>query len=213
MKIHASAALGPAGRLALVEAIECVAPATAHRWWHRWQSADAERRSSRRWLLDRSSRPHRQPRRLGAAEEEPILRARAQTNLGPGRLARICRRARSPIWKVLWRHPPGGRRLHASAPQGHVIHVHDPLAWWPGHSQPVRLDEILAVADAGDHDVAIVLCTLVGVGLDVVGEELPQKQQEGLETIVGLVAVATITFSCSSAAMRSAWASGRKPAT
>ena len=28
------------------------------------------------WLGDRSSRPHRQPRRLSAAEEEPILRAR-----------------------------------------------------------------------------------------------------------------------------------------
>jgi leucine-zipper of insertion element IS481 len=47
MKVHANAALGPAGRLALVEAIESgmtlraaaaalnVAPATAHRWWHR----------------------------------------------------------------------------------------------------------------------------------------------------------------------------------
>jgi transposase InsO family protein len=55
-------------------------------------------------LRDRSSRPHRQPRRLSAAEEEPILRARRETNLGPGRLAGICRRARSTIWKVLWRH-------------------------------------------------------------------------------------------------------------
>jgi hypothetical protein len=32
MKVHANAALGPAGRLALVQAIECVAPTTAHRW-------------------------------------------------------------------------------------------------------------------------------------------------------------------------------------
>ena len=99
MKVHANAALGPAGRLALVQAIEsgmtqkaaaaafCVAPATAHRWWHRWRLADEEQRSSGRWLLDRSSRPHRQPRRLSAAEEAPILRARRQTNLGPGRLA------------------------------------------------------------------------------------------------------------------------------
>jgi transposase-like protein len=54
MKVHANAALGPAGRLALVEAIEsgmtqkaaaaafCVAPATAHRWWHRWEAAGEE---------------------------------------------------------------------------------------------------------------------------------------------------------------------------
>jgi transposase InsO family protein len=122
MKVHANAALGPAGRLALVEAIEsgmtqkaaaaafCVAPATAHRWWHRWLRAGEAERSSGRWLADRSSRPHRQPRRLSPAEEEPILRARRETGLGPGRLAGICRRARSTIWKVLHRHGLSRRR-------------------------------------------------------------------------------------------------------
>jgi transposase InsO family protein len=55
-------------------------------------------------LVDRSSRPHRQPRLLTAAQEEPILRARRETNLGPGRLAGIVGRARSTIWKVLRRH-------------------------------------------------------------------------------------------------------------
>src|SRR4051794_275059 len=125
MKVHANAALGPAGRLALVRAIEsgmtkkaaaaafCVAPATAHRWWHRWRLADTEQKSSGEWLLDRSSRPHRQPRRLSAAEEEPILRARRQTNLGPGRLAGICRRPRSTVWKVLHRHGLSPRRRSA----------------------------------------------------------------------------------------------------
>ena len=122
MKVHANAALGPAGRVALVEAIESgmtlraaaaalnVAPATAHRWWHRWRLADDLERSSGAWLRDRSSRPHRQPRRLSPAEEELILRARQQTNLGPGRLAGICRRARSTIWKVLHRHGLSQRR-------------------------------------------------------------------------------------------------------
>jgi high-affinity iron transporter len=42
--------------------------------------------------------------------------------------------------------------------------------------------------------IAIVLCSAVGIGLDVVGEELPQKQQEGLETIVGLIAVGMISY-------------------
>jgi high-affinity iron transporter len=42
--------------------------------------------------------------------------------------------------------------------------------------------------------IALVLCAAVGVGLDLAGEELPQQQQEGLETIVGLVAVAMITY-------------------
>jgi transposase len=122
MKVHGNAALGPAGRLALVEAIESgmtlraaaaalnVAPATAHRWWHRWRAASQAEREARSWLWDRSSRPHRQPRRLSAAEEEPILRARRETNLGPGRLAGICRRARSTIWKVLWRNGLSQRR-------------------------------------------------------------------------------------------------------
>ena len=125
MKVHGNAALGPAGRLALVEAIESgmtlraaaaalnVAPATAHRWWHRWRSAGGEERRLGHWLEDRSSRPHRQPRRLSAAEEEPILRARRETGLGPGRLAGICRRARSTIWKVLARHGLSSRRKSA----------------------------------------------------------------------------------------------------
>jgi transposase InsO family protein len=116
MKVHGNAALGPAGRLALVQAIESgmtlraaaaalnVAPATAHRWWHRWRAASEEERGSGGWLRDRPCTPHRQPRRLSAAEEEPILAARRQTGLGPGRLAGVCRRPRSTIWKVLHRH-------------------------------------------------------------------------------------------------------------
>jgi hypothetical protein len=69
-------------------------------------------RSVRRFVVcvDRSSRPHHSPRRLTAAEEEPILRARRETNLGPGRLAGVVRRARSTIWKVLWRHGLSRRR-------------------------------------------------------------------------------------------------------
>jgi transposase InsO family protein len=122
MQLHANAKLGPAGRLALVKAIEggmtqkaaaaafCVAPATAHRWWHRFQCAGAEELEHGSWLLDRSSRPRNCPRRLSQAEEAPILRARRETNLGPGRLAGIVRRARSTIWKVLHRHGLSRRR-------------------------------------------------------------------------------------------------------
>jgi len=112
MDLHANAKLGLAGRRELVLAIEGgmtlkqaaarfnVSPATAHRWWHRWRDSDGALAA----LCDRSSRPHHQPRRLTAAEEQSILRARRETNLGPGRLAGIVRRARSTIWKVLCRH-------------------------------------------------------------------------------------------------------------
>jgi transposase InsO family protein len=117
MNLHANAKLGLAGRRELVLAIEAgasfrvaaaafgVSPATAHRWWHRWLAAP-----NAAALLDRSSRPRRQPRRLSAAEEDVILRARRETNLGPGRLAGIVRRARSTIWKVLRRHGVSRRR-------------------------------------------------------------------------------------------------------
>jgi high-affinity iron transporter len=42
--------------------------------------------------------------------------------------------------------------------------------------------------------VAVVLCLGVAVALRVAGESLPQREQEGLETIVGLIAVAMITY-------------------
>jgi high-affinity iron transporter len=41
---------------------------------------------------------------------------------------------------------------------------------------------------------AIVVCIAVAVGLQVVDENLPQRQQEMLETVVALVAVATVTY-------------------
>jgi transposase InsO family protein len=126
MDFHASHALGLPQRHALVAAIErgvtlraaaaafSVSPATAHRWWSRWRAASDAERASRVCLRDRSSRPLRSPRRLSAAEEEPILRARRETGLGPGRLAGIVRRARSTIWKVLHRH---GLSRRPSAPR------------------------------------------------------------------------------------------------
>ncbi|MDQ1752412.1 MAG: high-affinity iron transporter [Pseudonocardiales bacterium] len=42
--------------------------------------------------------------------------------------------------------------------------------------------------------VATVLCVGVGVGLHVLSRELPQRQQEMLETVVGAIAVAMVTY-------------------
>lgn len=138
MQHHANAKLGLSGRLALVRAVEQgfslkaaaaafnVSPATAHRWWHRWREVRL-----REALADRSSRPHRSPRRLTPEEEAPILRARAETAYGPGRLAWIVGRARSTVWKVLRRHGcsrrpslerPRPRRYEWSRP-GALLHV------------------------------------------------------------------------------------------
>src|SRR5215208_569314 len=47
-------------------------------------------------------------------------------------------------------------RLHASAPTGRVIHLHDPLAWSPRRPQPFSIEQALARA-ADDREPAHVL--------------------------------------------------------
>ncbi|HEV2858009.1 MAG TPA: iron uptake transporter permease EfeU [Solirubrobacterales bacterium] len=42
--------------------------------------------------------------------------------------------------------------------------------------------------------IAIALCIGVAVLLEVIGQQLPQKEQEGLETIVGLIAVSAVSY-------------------
>jgi len=46
-------------------------------------------------------------------------------------------------------------RLHASAPR--VVHVHDPIAWWDGHEQPMTLERILDVAHVEGPEAALAL--------------------------------------------------------
>lgn len=41
---------------------------------------------------------------------------------------------------------------------------------------------------------AVVLCVAAGIALNVVSHDLPQKQQEGLETVIGALAVAMVTY-------------------
>jgi high-affinity iron transporter len=42
--------------------------------------------------------------------------------------------------------------------------------------------------------IAVALCLGVAVLLELIGQDLPQKQQEGLETVIGLVAVSAVTY-------------------
>jgi transposase InsO family protein len=116
MKPHRNAKLGPAGRLALVRAIEdgntlraaaaalSVAPATAHRWWHRWRSASTEQRRLRDCLEDRSSRPRRSPRLLDPLVQQRICAARLRTGWGPRLVAGATGHSHSTVSKVLRRH-------------------------------------------------------------------------------------------------------------
>src|SRR3954470_18236902 len=41
---------------------------------------------------------------------------------------------------------------------------------------------------------AIAICVAIGLLLELLDEELPQRQQEGLETVVGVAAIAIVTF-------------------
>jgi transposase InsO family protein len=116
MHVHPKAKLGPAGRLALTEAIGsgmsqkaaaaafCVSPATAHRWWRRRLDATPAELASGAWLLDRSCRPRRSPRRLDPQAERRICEARRRTGWGPRLIAGETGRPHSTVWKVLRRH-------------------------------------------------------------------------------------------------------------
>jgi high-affinity iron transporter len=42
--------------------------------------------------------------------------------------------------------------------------------------------------------IAVALCVGIAVLLRVVGEQLPQREQEGLETVIGAIAVAAVTY-------------------
>ena len=46
----------------------------------------------------------------------------------------------------------------------------------------------------GGVAIAVALCVGVAVVLRVVGEQLPQREQEGLETVIGLIAVSAVTY-------------------
>jgi len=114
--------LGLAGRRELVRLVEggatmrqaaaClgVAPATVHRWWHRWRAAGELERASLGCLRARPPRPRSCPWRLSAEQERRILEARLRTNWGPARLAGLVGYRRSTVWKVLRRHGCSRRR-------------------------------------------------------------------------------------------------------
>jgi len=157
MQTHARAKLGPAGRFALTEAIAngmsqkaaaaafCVAPATAHRWWHRRLTASEQDLRSGSWLFDRSSRPHRSPRLLDSELQERICECRRHTGWGPRLVAGATGQAHSTVWKVLHRHgisrPPKAPKEPANRYEwpcpGDLLHM-DVARYWrferPGHA-------------------------------------------------------------------------------
>ena len=107
---HANARLTPMGRLLIIQRIEGGMPqahvaaqmglsrATVAKWWNRWQA------DGHAGLVDRSSRPHRSPRRTGAEVEARVCRLRRSARLGPARLAARTGVPASTVHKILVRH-------------------------------------------------------------------------------------------------------------
>ncbi len=50
-------------------------------------------------------------------------------------------------------------RLHASARSGLALHLHDPVAWWPGREQPFALDDVLRAAGRSAEEALAVVAT------------------------------------------------------
>ena len=123
---HANARFTPMGRLLIVQRIEGgmaqahvaaqmgLSRATVAKWWKRWvEEGEAG-------LVDRSSRPHRSPRRTDAAVEEKVCRLRRTKRLGPARIGARLGVPASTVHRVLVRH--GLNRLsHIDRPTGRPI--------------------------------------------------------------------------------------------
>jgi transposase InsO family protein len=74
-----------------------ISRATGYKWVRRYRSDGPP------GLEDRSSRPHRSPRRSSAAVTATIIRARARRRYGPARLAPLTGQPRSTIYGILRR--------------------------------------------------------------------------------------------------------------
>ena len=115
MGLHRNARLGLAGRRRLVADVEAglscreaarrrgVSPTTACEWWRRWSAAGVEQRLTLACLEDRSSRPHRCPRLLPAAEQERICSARRRSGWGPRLIAGETGHPHATVWRTLKR--------------------------------------------------------------------------------------------------------------
>ena len=137
---HANAPFTPAGRLLMVQRIEAGMPqahvarqmgvsrATVAKWWRRWcEHGEAG-------LVDRSSRPHRSPRRTPAKVEERICRLRRSTRRGSVYLSARTGVPAATVWRILqrnglnrlsWIDRPTGRvirRYERSSP-GELVHL------------------------------------------------------------------------------------------
>jgi transposase InsO family protein len=119
-----------------------VARATVYKWLHRYQ---AEGPSG---LRDRSSRPHRSPRRVSPALERRVLGLRRSRKLGPHRLSGILGVPRSTCYAILARH--GLHRLAwMDRPTGEPIRRYERER--PGELVHVDVKKLARIPGGGGH--------------------------------------------------------------
>jgi transposase InsO family protein len=123
MKLHGSAALSQRQRRRLVvlvcsgmtiaaaAAIVGCSRQTGSKWVNRYRRGEG--------LEDRSSRPHRSPRRVAEEVEQDVLRARAELQAGPHIVGWATGVAASTVHAILRRH--GCSRLRPPLPRGEVV--------------------------------------------------------------------------------------------
>jgi transposase InsO family protein len=92
-----------------------ISVATAYKWLRRWRAEGDP------GLADRSSRPHRSPRRLSAEREQAILACRRSCRVGPHRIGWALGEAPSTVHAVLRRHQLP-RLWELDRPTGQVVH-------------------------------------------------------------------------------------------
>jgi transposase InsO family protein len=151
---HANARLTQFGRLLLVQRITelgwppaqaaealGVSRATAYKWLARYRAHGPA------GLADHSSRPHRCPHALSAAQVRRVLAARRRHRQGPHRLAWRLGMARSTIYGVLRRH--GMSRLaHTDRASGVVVRYQREH---PGELVHLDVKKLGRIPDGGGH--------------------------------------------------------------
>ena len=153
---HANARLTEFGRLLLVQRITelgwppaqaaeslGVSRATAYKWLGRY------RQHGQAGLADRSSRPHRCPHALPAAQVRRVLRTRRRRRQGPHRLGYHLGMPRSTIYGVLRRH--GMSRLaHTDRTSGVVVRYQ---RQHPGELVHLDVKKLGRIPDGGGHRI------------------------------------------------------------
>ncbi|WP_447009788.1 IS481 family transposase [Saccharothrix hoggarensis] len=154
---HANAPLTPAGRLRLARCVVDerwplrraaerfqVSPTTAARW------ADRYRRWGEAGMVDRSSRPHRSPRRLPTRRERRIVKVRLARRWGPARIAYLLGLNPSTVHRVLRRF--GLARLaHLDRATAVPVRRYEHAA--PGDLVHVDIKKLGNIPDGGGHKV------------------------------------------------------------